>query len=135
MRFADEAPLSPSAVAGRPADASAGQRHDGNGRLGALAAPAYPGAAYAAGQSGQVVVLVNVDARGLPTQVEVERSEPAGVFDAATLEAARRWRFTPARRAGQAVASRVRVPVTFVLESSAAEAPAASQGVPDGIEG
>lgn len=78
-----------------------------------LKPPRYPAEALRRNQGGQVVVLVDVDAQGRPGAVRVDRSEPEGVFDAATIEAVRQWRFQPATRNGRPVAARVRVPVTF----------------------
>lgn len=77
------------------------------------APPAYPAAAAAGGVGGKVVLLVSIDAAGKPTLVEVERSEPAGVFDAASIEAAYQWRFDPKIEDGRAVPSQLRVPVRF----------------------
>ncbi len=83
--------------------------------------PRYPLRAIASGASGEVLVAIDVDAEGAATGVRVERSQPEGLFDAVALEAARQWRFEPARDAdGQAVAGQVQVPVTFKLDASAA---------------
>ena len=78
-----------------------------------LQPPAYPAEALAEKLDGKVVLLIDMDATGSVTGVHVERSEPAGVFDAAAVEAAWKWHFKPAQKNGKAVAGRVRVPVTF----------------------
>lgn len=78
-----------------------------------LPPPAYPRSAADQGIGGRVVLLVDIDARGIPTNIAVQSSQPAGVFDAVTIEAARTWRFNPAMEKGKPVASRVRVPVDF----------------------
>lgn len=78
-----------------------------------LPAPAYPKQALSEKTGGKVVLLIDLDATGRPTHVEVAESEPAGVFDAATVETAYQWRFDPEIRDGKPVPSRVRVPVTF----------------------
>lgn len=78
-----------------------------------LPSPAYPAEALAKKLDGKVVLLIDMDATGAVTRVQVERSEPAGVFDAAAVEAAWKWRFKPAKENGRTVAGRVRVPVTF----------------------
>jgi TonB family protein len=78
-----------------------------------LQAPAYPKQALSEETGGKVVLLIDLDATGRPTHVEVAESEPAGVFDAATVETAYQWRFNPEIRDGKPVPSRVRVPVTF----------------------
>ncbi|NLA68837.1 MAG: energy transducer TonB, partial [Gammaproteobacteria bacterium] len=75
--------------------------------------PAYPSGPLAAGIGGRVVLKVLVGADGSVKQVEVESSEPAGVFDEATVEAVRQWRFEPMRRDGVPVEGWLRVPVDF----------------------
>ena len=79
----------------------------------ALAPPVYPATAVEQRISGKVVLIVAIDANGEPTSVQVEQSEPAGVFDAAAVAAARQWKFSPAFEGGEPVPSRVRVPVEF----------------------
>lgn len=80
---------------------------------GRLTAPAYPRQAIEQKVGGKVVLLIDLDASGRPTHVEVAESQPPGVFDAATIETAYQWRFNPEVRDGKAVPSRVLVPVTF----------------------
>ena len=77
--------------------------------------PLYPKLAVDQKLSGKVMLLVDVAADGSVTDVVVERSEPAGVFDAATIEAVRQWKFNPPQKNGKAVAGRVRVPVDFSI--------------------
>lgn len=79
--------------------------------------PKYPAAALAAGQGGRVVVKVLVGIDGRARDVVVESSEPAGVFDAATVEAVRGWRFAPLLREGEPVEGWLRVPVDYDPES------------------
>lgn len=88
-------------------------------------APAYPEAAKEQRISGKVFLVVDVAADGSVAKAEVERSEPAGVFDEAALEAVEKWKFTPAMKDGKPVASRVRVPIAFVIPPKAAEVPEA----------
>ena len=78
-----------------------------------LAPPKYPADAVANKVSGKVVLLVDVAADGSVADAKVEKSEPAGVFDQAALDAAKDWTFKPAMKDGKPVAGRVRVPVTF----------------------
>ena len=73
--------------------------------------PAYPAEALKQGMNGMVILLIDVGTDGKPTAVRVERSDPAGVFDAAAIEAAKQWVF--AVKGEKAVAGQVRVPVTF----------------------
>lgn len=90
-----------------------------------LAAPPYPKAALDGNLSGRVVLLVDVRADGSVQDVVVKESQPAGVFDAVTVAAARQWRFRPAMKNGKAVAGQVQVPVTFERHP---QAPVASPG-------
>lgn len=80
--------------------------------------PRYPAAAMEQGIGGMVVLVVDVDASGRATAIEVERSEPAGVFDQAAIDAAWQWTFQPEIRGGKPVAGRVRVPFEFELDAS-----------------
>ncbi|MEN1941650.1 TonB family protein [Luteimonas sp. MJ246] len=75
--------------------------------------PRYPADAAAAGQDGRVVLKLLVDVEGRVKDVVVEQSEPAGVFDAVTVEAARHWVLQPAIEDGRPVEGWVRVPVDF----------------------
>jgi TonB family protein len=78
-----------------------------------LTPPAFPAEALVNKQDGRVVLLIDMDATGSVTGVQVEQSTPAGVFDNAAIQAAWKWRFAPPQENGKAVAGRVRVPVTF----------------------
>lgn len=75
--------------------------------------PLYPKQAVDQKLSGKVVLLVDVAADGKVTGIAVESSSPAGVFDAAAIEAAWQWKFKPTLENGKAAAGRVRVPVDF----------------------
>lgn len=80
--------------------------------------PSYPVEAARQGVSGGVVLVVTVGADGSVRDVQVEKSTPEGVFEAAAVEAARKWKFTPETRDGQPVeGGRVRVPITFETEA------------------
>lgn len=78
-----------------------------------LPPPKYPAEAAAGKVSGKVVLIVDVAADGTVRNVAVEKSEPAGVFDTAAVEAAKQWTFNPSMKNGKPVAGRVRVPITF----------------------
>lgn len=79
-------------------------------------APTYPADARRRGIEGAVVVRMSVDARGRVTDVVVVSAEPAGIFDDVARQTARRYRFHPARRGGEAVASTVEQRIVFKLE-------------------
>ncbi|MGV8940506.1 MAG: TonB family protein [Lysobacter sp.] len=95
--------------------------------VGPMVPPHYPSEAASGGIGGKVVLLIDVDAHGHPAEIKVESAEPAGVFDQAAADAARNWRFTPKVENGQAVASRIRVPVDFAPDPPA---PPAANAVP-----
>lgn len=75
--------------------------------------PDYPLQFACAGAGGQVVLMLSLDAQGLPAEVRVENSSRRPALDAAAMAAVRTWRFKPATRHGQPVPARIRVPVTF----------------------
>lgn len=75
--------------------------------------PKYPAYAVEHNLDGLVVLIVDIAPDGSVTDAVVERSEPAGMFDAEALAAARQWKFDPAMEDGRAVAGRVRVPIEF----------------------
>jgi protein TonB len=78
--------------------------------------PRYPMSARRMGQSGQVLLRLFVDAEGAVREVNVVRAEPPGVFENASVEAVRRWRFSPALARGAAVGMWMTLPVRFSLE-------------------
>ena len=66
--------------------------------------PDYPPAAARAGVTGQVVLLVDIDAQGNVINVRVEKSSRNRDLDRAAQEAPRKkkWRFNPAKENGVA---------------------------------
>ena len=75
--------------------------------------PRYPRRALRRGESGEVLLRIEVDPRGLPSQVDVASSSGSRELDRAAVAAARRWRFRPAMRDGAPVAGVVNVPIAF----------------------
>jgi TonB family protein len=59
------------------------------------AMPVYPEAAKKANVEGWVELVYTVDAQGRTGNVRVLSGEPAGTFDAAAIDAVRRWRYEP----------------------------------------
>jgi TonB family protein len=104
-----------AAHAGTPADSAA--RVEIQSRV--TTPPKYPADAAASKTTGKVVLIIDVAADGSVADARVEKSEPAGVFDQATLEAVQRWKFEPATENGKPVAGRIRVPVTFEMDKPA----------------
>ncbi|MBB4131005.1 TonB family protein [Xanthomonas sp. 3075] len=89
-----------------------------------LQPPTYPATALAAGTEGFVELQIDIDPSGVPQRIAVVQSTPAGVFDQAVLDAARRWRLKPAIAHGKPVASSVLVPVRFAMDAPEPERPA-----------
>ncbi|WP_423163024.1 energy transducer TonB [Stenotrophomonas maltophilia] len=75
--------------------------------------PAYPAAALRAGETGSVVVRVDVDATGYPNNATVIQRSGSRELDRAATDAVRRWRFTPAQSNGQPVPGSIEVPFDF----------------------
>jgi TonB family protein len=83
------------------------------------AKPDYSEALRVAGIGGQVVVQFGVDDTGAVQNVSVFTSDHPEL-DAPAVEAVKKWKFKPALRDGEPVATRImRVPVTFTIPPSA----------------
>jgi protein TonB len=78
--------------------------------------PDYPAAARRRGLQGRVVVRVEVDAEGIPDDIEVIASSGHDLLDRRAVETVREWRFAPALRDGTPVAELIDVPIVFRLE-------------------
>jgi periplasmic protein TonB len=68
---------------------------------------AYPDSVRVAGAQGKVSLWVSIDETGWPAEVAIHDSDPAAVFDEAAMTALRGARFSPARKDGRPVRSRV----------------------------
>jgi protein TonB len=75
--------------------------------------PPYPDFARRARVQGAVVLLMTVDERGLPMQVSLLDGHPA--LREAALQAARQWRFEPARMDGRPVTATFKLTLKFSL--------------------
>ncbi len=75
--------------------------------------PEYPRAALRRGDAGSVVVRVDVDATGYPSNVTVIQRSGSRDLDRAASDAVRRWRFQPAQSNGQPVPGSIEVPFDF----------------------
>lgn len=121
----------PAAAPARAAGAEA-QRADADTHVDARsksnAPPKYPADAATNRITGRVLLVVDVAADGSVADARVEKSEPAGVFDQVTLDAAKNWRFAPAIKDGKPVAGRVRVPVDFAMDPPQDEQPGDAGG-------
>lgn len=77
--------------------------------------PRYPMLARRRGQTGTVWLAVTLDADGSPDRLSLLASSGVAALDQAALDAVSHWRFLPYRIDGQALASRVHIPVQFSL--------------------
>jgi vitamin B12 transporter len=89
----------------------------------------YPSVALEAGREGSVVLKLAIDAAGSVVDASVERAAGDG-FDEAARAAALRFRFSPARRAGEPVASRILYRYEFRRPAEPAPASAAGATPP-----
>lgn len=78
--------------------------------------PSYPAAARAAGRSGRVLIVVNVNALGRATGARVTQSSGVASLDQAALSAARASTYHPRRVAGIPLPDTITIPYTFRLE-------------------
>jgi protein TonB len=78
--------------------------------------PEYPKRARQLGFEGTVVLNVSVNPSGGVDDVKIAVSSGYSLLDQSALRSVRTWRFKPARRGDQPVASWVRVPVRYTLE-------------------
>lgn len=69
------------------------------------AEPVFPPSALRAHQSGWAVVAFTIDPSGRTIDVHVTSSQPRHVFERAAIDAVTRYRFTPAMKNGEPVAS------------------------------
>lgn len=74
-------------------------------------APTYPQEAAGLGARGIVILRAVIDTNGIVRQTRVLRSIP--MLDDAAADAVCRWRFTPARVGGAAIAMAITVTVEF----------------------
>ncbi|MCX7738597.1 MAG: energy transducer TonB [Hydrogenothermaceae bacterium] len=78
--------------------------------------PEYPKSARAKNITGYVVLSILVDEDGSVQQVEVLESQPARVFEEASINAVKQWKFEPGRYKGKPVKTWVKQVVKFELQ-------------------
>jgi protein TonB len=81
-------------------------------------APVYPSQARRRNQQGVVVVEVRLGVRGEQRERRLLRSSGVSSLDQAALSAVAGWQFRAEVRDGQAVPSRVQIPIQFTLAAS-----------------
>ncbi|MBW2526607.1 MAG: TonB family protein, partial [Deltaproteobacteria bacterium] len=93
-------------------------------------APEYPAEAKAAGIEGEVILKLDIDEDGNVTRQEIHVPGGHG-FDEAAQEAAKKLKFSPARRAnGNPFAARILYRYEFVLDEVEPDQPAGSPPTP-----
>ncbi|KAF1717978.1 energy transducer TonB [Pseudoxanthomonas yeongjuensis] len=105
MPIAD-APVAPASVALAPGEQPVPIE-------GQMPPPRYPAAALRRGESGTVLVRVEVDTAGMPAGVALVQRSGSRDLDRAAMEAVRGWRFQPAQRNGQAISASLVIPIDF----------------------
>lgn len=75
--------------------------------------PTWPQAA--GGVEGWVLLRFTVLPNGTVTDVAVQESSPAGVFEASAVEALRQWQFEPVERDGKKIAQRAQIRMNYAL--------------------
>jgi len=115
----------PSSKPGSGADVarSTGTSNDGitrwaSPRGGYQVYPTYPASARRSGIEGTARLRVEVLADGRVGEIQVEASAGHPDLDRAATDAVKKWRFEPARKGAEAVASWVILPVEFRIERS-----------------
>jgi protein TonB len=79
--------------------------------------PVYPSASRRLGEEGKVVLRVHVSVHGNAHAVEIRHSSGFARLDEAARAAVEQWRFVPAKRGEEPVASWVLVPIVFSLQA------------------
>lgn len=100
-----QAPPPPASIPDRSAQVDAASRERAPVR--------YPPDAVRTGARGTVLLSIDVAEDGTATAISVMRTSRVRSLDRAALEAARRWRYLPAIREGQANASTMQLEVSF----------------------
>lgn len=80
-----------------------------------LVKPDYPQAAKRAQREAVVTLEATIDVNGNATDIKVVDPKGFG-FDEAAIDALKKSRFTPAKRGGESVPMRIRIPFRFTLE-------------------
>ena len=78
--------------------------------------PSYPSESKHANEEGSVLLSVQVNASGRADTVAISKSSGFQRLDRAASEAVRRWKFKPATRNGEPIATIVDVPIVFRLK-------------------
>jgi len=77
--------------------------------------PSYPNNLKRDGVAGVVAVKVLIDESGAVVECTVSKSSNAG-FDQSAVDAVKSWKFKPAQKGGNAVKSKIVIPIKFSLD-------------------
>jgi TonB family protein len=112
-----EIDISEDGLGDRAIDADVSVQVDQQPRVLRKTKPKYPEAARRAQKEGFVELEFTVGVDGKTTDIKVVKEEPKGFgFGRAAIESVKRWRFTPAKKGGENVPMRVKIPIRFTLE-------------------
>ena len=75
--------------------------------------PLYPAIALSKKIEGLVMLMVSIDANGLPEKIALQRSSGFSILDNAAIQAVQNWRFEPARRGENRVGAMGEIPIRF----------------------
>ena len=78
--------------------------------------PPYPRVARRRGYEGVVLLKVEILPNGRVGEIQVKRSSGYLTLDRSALKTVRKWRFIPAKRAGEPIRIWAEVPIKFDLE-------------------
>ena len=102
---------------GRTIDAEVSVEVDQDARVLRKVDPKYPEAARRAQREGVVDLGFTVGVDGRAADIKVIKEEPKGFgLGEAAIEALKKWRFTPAKKGGESVPQRVKIPIRFTLD-------------------
>ena len=80
--------------------------------------PVYPAAARRRGMQGVVLLSVNISETGYVKEINILQTSGFRVLDQSALKSVKRWRFIPARQGEKKVASKIEVPIRFILNET-----------------
>jgi TonB family protein len=80
--------------------------------------PVYPTAARRRGMQGVVLLSVNISETGYVKEINILQTSGFRVLDQSALKSVKHWRFIPARQGEKKIASKIEVPIRFILNET-----------------
>ncbi|MFH1231127.1 MAG: energy transducer TonB [Planctomycetota bacterium] len=77
--------------------------------------PPYPKLACQLGQEGLVILMVEIDEKGMALDVKIVQSSGYKLLDESALKTVKKWAFIPATKNGKPILSRIEIPIRFKL--------------------